>query len=63
MPRSRAVPSHPMSDTATADPSVDDFDLGAMLDDLRLLVEVESPSRDVDSLRRSAETVADRREA
>ncbi|WTE48053.1 M20/M25/M40 family metallo-hydrolase [Streptomyces sp. NBC_01622] len=30
----------------------------AMIDDLRTLVEVESPSRDLDALRKSAETVA-----
>ncbi|MFG2224941.1 M20 family metallopeptidase [Streptomyces sp. NPDC048644] len=37
----------------TVDVSVD-----AMLDDLRTLVEIESPSRDVDALRASAEAVA-----
>ncbi|MFD4555484.1 M20 family metallopeptidase [Streptomyces sp. NPDC058469] len=35
-----------------------DVSLEAMLDDLRTLVEVESPSRDLDALRTSAETVA-----
>ena len=34
------------------------LDLEAMLDDLRTLVEIESPSRDVDALRASAEAVA-----
>jgi len=48
-----------MSNAPTAAPSVDEFDLEAMLDDLRLLVEVESPSRDTEALQRSAETVAD----
>ena len=36
----------------------DDFPLEPMLDDLRTLVEVESPSLDVDALRVSAETLA-----
>lgn len=35
-----------------------DLDVDAMLRDLRTLVEVESPSRDLDALRRSAEAVA-----
>jgi glutamate carboxypeptidase len=36
----------------------DHVDVDAMLDDLRTLVEVESPSRDVEALRASAEAVA-----
>jgi glutamate carboxypeptidase len=39
-------------------PHRDLIDVDAMLDDLRTLVEVESPSRDVEALRASAEAVA-----
>jgi glutamate carboxypeptidase len=39
-------------------PHSDLIDVDAMLDDLRTLVEVESPSRDVQALRASAEAVA-----
>jgi glutamate carboxypeptidase len=39
-------------------PHSDLIDIDAMLADLRTLVEVESPSRDVEALRTSAETVA-----
>ena len=48
-----------MSEVRTVDLSEADFELEAMLDDLRLLVEVESPSRDLEALRRSAEVLAD----
>jgi len=48
-----------MSELRTVELSAGDFDLDAMLDDLRLLVEVESPSRDPEALRRSAEVLAD----
>jgi glutamate carboxypeptidase len=34
------------------------FDLDAMLDDLQMLVEIESPSHDLDALQRSADTLA-----
>ncbi len=40
-------------------PPLEDFDLDAMLDDLRTLVEVESPSRDPEALHRSAGTLAE----
>ncbi|MBB1245961.1 M20 family metallopeptidase [Streptomyces durbertensis] len=39
-------------------PPVGDLDVAAMLDDLRTLVEVESPSRDREALAASAKTVA-----
>ncbi|MEM1333480.1 MAG: M20 family metallopeptidase [Actinomycetota bacterium] len=43
-----------------SDPCVtdDDVDLDAMLDDLRTLVEIESPSRDLEALERSAAALA-----
>lgn len=45
-----------ISDAVVPDSSA--FSLDEMLDDLRLLVEIESPSHDIDQLRRSAEAVA-----
>ncbi len=39
-------------------PDADRFDLDAMLGDLRTLVEIESPSHDVEALTRSAEALA-----
>ena len=39
-------------------PDADDLDLDAMIDDLRILVDVESPSHDIDALDESADVVA-----
>ncbi len=48
-----------MSDVRVSTPvSADQVDLDAMLDDLRRLVEVESPSRDVEALEASARVLA-----
>jgi len=47
-----------MSTTAEPAATAESFDLDAMLDDLRTLVEIESPSRDLDALQVSAEAVA-----
>ena len=44
--------------TSLAVPAADVFDLDAMLDDLRTLVEIESPSLDVEAVTASAEALA-----
>ena len=42
----------------TNPPDAASFDLDAMLDDLRTLIEIESPSLDLDALQASAEALA-----
>ena len=55
--RTAGVP-RPGSEPPADRPDRPTFDLDAMLDDLRALVEVESPSHDVDALRASADVLA-----
>ncbi len=54
----RAGIREPGSEPPPDRPDAPTFDLDAMLDDLRALVEVESPSHDVDALRASADVLA-----